>query len=77
MQMQGRMQDIAREDLVHGWNRSRIDLNLGDRRNGRHFETADSGDKLMTLTILAYAADLFSFLTNQVSHVQLLRGEKW
>lgn len=38
-------------------------------------ETADCGDKTMTLTILSYAADLFSSLTNQVSHVQPLRGE--
>lgn len=41
-------------------------------------ETADCGDKTMTLTILSYAADLFSSLTNQVSHVQPLRGEnRW
>lgn len=76
MQMQGKMQDIAREDLVHGQNRSRIDLNLGDWKNARHCETADFGDKIMTLTIFSYAADLFSFLANQVSHVQPLRGKK-
>lgn len=76
MQMQGKMQDIAREDLVHGQNRRRIDLHLGDWRNGRHCETADFGDKIMTLTILSQAADLFSFLTNQVSCVQPLRGKK-